>query len=75
MPSLRTPTGVERRSRVLHGLDLRVVARTLPQDEAIVEAGDGTVALVHLTWSGREGWAGCEPLRRVRRLWLRSEAL
>jgi integrase len=38
--------------RVLHGSDLRVVARTLPQDEVIVEATDGRVALVHLTWSG-----------------------
>jgi hypothetical protein len=37
---------------VLHGLDLRVIARALPRDEVIVTAGEDTVALVHLTWSG-----------------------
>lgn len=38
----------------LYGLDLKVIARALPQDEVIVEA-DGAVALVHLTWAmGRE---------------------
>jgi hypothetical protein len=36
----------------LHGVDLRVIARALPQDEVIVETADGGVALVHLTWSG-----------------------
>ena len=37
---------------VLHGLDLRVIAQAPPQEEVIVETGDDTVALVHLTWSG-----------------------
>jgi hypothetical protein len=37
---------------MLHGADLRVVARALPQDEVIVETSDGRVALVHVTWSG-----------------------
>ena len=36
----------------LHGLDCRVVAKALPQDEVVVVAGE-LVALVHLTWSGR----------------------
>lgn len=38
---------------VLHGVDLHVLARAIPQDEAVVETGDGRVALVHLSWSGR----------------------
>lgn len=29
---------------VLHGADLRVIARALPQDEVIVETADGRVA-------------------------------
>lgn len=37
---------------VLHGADLRVIARALPQDEVIVETADGRIALVHMTWSG-----------------------
>ncbi len=36
----------------LHGLDLRVVGRAIPQDEVIVETADERVALVHMTWSG-----------------------
>lgn len=46
----------------LHGQDLRVVARALPQDEAVVVAGE-LVALVHLTWSGhpeRPPWPSVE---------------
>lgn len=39
---------------VLHGADLRVVARALPQDEVVVETTDGRVALVHVTWSGHK---------------------
>lgn len=38
---------------VLHGLDPRVVARALPQDEVMVETSDGRVALVHMTWTRR----------------------
>jgi hypothetical protein len=41
-----------RAGHMLHGADLRVVARALPQDEVIVETSDGRVALVHMTWSG-----------------------
>jgi hypothetical protein len=37
---------------VLHGVDLRVIARALPQDEVVVETTSGQVALVHLTWTG-----------------------
>ncbi len=37
----------------LHGLDLRVIARGIPQDEVLVETADERVALVHMTWSGR----------------------
>jgi hypothetical protein len=37
----------------LHGLDLHVIARAIPQDEVIVETADGRVALVHMTWTGR----------------------
>lgn len=29
-----------------------MVARALPQDDIIVLTTDGTVAMVHLTWSG-----------------------
>jgi hypothetical protein len=38
---------------VLHGADLRVIARAVPQHEVVVETADGRVALVHVTWSGR----------------------
>lgn len=38
---------------VLHGAELRVVARALPRDEVIVETSDGRVALVQMTWMGR----------------------
>ena len=38
---------------VLHGADLSVVARALPQDEVVVETTDGRVGLVHMTWSGQ----------------------
>lgn len=37
---------------VLHGIELRVIAIG-PADELIVETGSGTVARVHLIWSGR----------------------
>ncbi len=37
----------------LHGLDPRVIAKAIPQDEVIVETAAGEVALVHLTWSGK----------------------
>lgn len=37
---------------VLHGVELHVIARATPQDDVIVQAADGRVALVHLTWSG-----------------------
>jgi hypothetical protein len=37
---------------LLHGLDLHVIARAIPQDEVVVETADGRVALVHITWSG-----------------------
>jgi hypothetical protein len=37
---------------VLHAVDLRVIARALPQDEIVVETAGGEVALVHLTWTG-----------------------
>lgn len=33
-------------------MDLRVIARALPQDEVVVEMASGEVALVHLTWTG-----------------------
>jgi len=36
----------------LHGRVCRVIAKELPQDEAVVVAGED-VALVHLTWSRR----------------------
>jgi hypothetical protein len=36
----------------LYGVDLRIIAQALPQDEVIVQTGDGGVALVHMTWSG-----------------------
>lgn len=39
---------------MLHGADLRVVARALPQDEVVVETPNGRVALVHVTWSGHQ---------------------
>ena len=37
---------------VLHGIDLQVIARALPQDKVVVETADQRVALVHMTWSG-----------------------
>jgi hypothetical protein len=37
---------------VLHGLDVRAIARAMPQDEVIVETADGLVALVQMTWTG-----------------------
>lgn len=36
----------------LHGRTWMVVARALPQDEVIAQAGD-EVALIHLTWTRR----------------------
>lgn len=36
----------------LHDVELRVIARAIPQDDVVVETTDGRVALVHLTWSG-----------------------
>jgi len=33
----------------LHGLDPRVIARAIPQDDVVVETAAGGVALVHLT--------------------------
>lgn len=41
------------RGHVLYGMDLRVAARALPQDEVIAETADGVVAPVHMTRSGR----------------------
>lgn len=38
---------------VLHGVELHVIARATPQDDVIVQAADGQVALVHLTWRGQ----------------------
>lgn len=37
----------------LHGLDPRVIARAIPQDDVVVETAAGDVALVHLTWTGK----------------------
>ena len=51
---------------LLHGLALRVIARALPQDDVVVQSADGTVALVHLTWSGQTEsapWPTTEVLR------------
>ena len=56
---------------VLHGADLHVVARALPQDEVIVETADGRVALVHMTCSGRPEpppWPTTEMLRSAEHL-------
>lgn len=56
---------------VLHGADLRVIARALPQDEVIVETADGQVALVHMTWSGHAEsppWPTTELLNSAKQL-------
>jgi hypothetical protein len=49
---------------MLHGTEWTIVARALPQDDVIV-ATESHVALVHLTWAGREEhppWPQCHVL-------------
>lgn len=56
---------------VLHAVDLRVIARALPQDEIVVETAGGEVALVHLTWTGHAEslpWPVTEPLTSAEHL-------
>jgi hypothetical protein len=41
-----------RAPHILHGVEVRVIARRVDTDDVLVALADGRVAVVHLTWAG-----------------------